>query len=310
MDMDDLSIDQLRVFVAVVEEGSFSAAARAQGRAQSAVTYAVQKLEAQAGLTLFDRSAYRPALTEAGRALLPRARQILEAVGGFRAQAEGMTAGLEAELSLVVEAMFPMPCLVAALREMQAQFPSVQTRVQVESLGATRDAVLDGRADVGLVIQSDADVEALRAAPATEIELVAVAAPDHPLAARRGALTADELREHLQLVLSDRSARGGGPDRGVLGLRTWRLGDLGAKHAMLLAGLGWGSMPIHVIADDLAAGRLVRLTPASWDGSSRLPHLPVMVVHRRDRTLGTAGRWLFERLAAPQSPFSSAPAPG
>lgn len=302
--MDGLSIDQLRVFLAVVEQGSFSAAARALGRAQSAVTYAVQHLEAQAGLSLFDRSAYRPVLTEAGRALLPRAQGVLEAVGAFQAQAQGMATGLEAELSLVVEAMFPMSRLVTALSEFQVRFPSVQTRVQVESLGATRDAVLDGRADIGLIILPDADADALRGAPVTEIELVAVAAPDHPLAHRSGALEVHDLREHLQLVLSDRSTRGGGLDRGVVGLRTWRLGDLGAKHAMLLAGLGWGSMPLHMIEDDLAAGRLVRLTPANWDGSARLPRLPVVAAHRRDRSLGVAGRWLFERLTAQESPTS------
>ncbi|WP_374572942.1 LysR family transcriptional regulator [Phenylobacterium sp.] len=308
--MDDLSLDQLRVFVAVAEEGSFSAAARAQGRAQSAVTYAIQRLEAQAGVALFDRTAYRPVLTEAGRALLPRACQILEAVGAFRAQAQGMTAGLEAQLSLVVEAMFPMSRLVAALSDLQARFPSVQTRVQVESLGATRDAVLDGRADIGLILSTDADVAGLRLAPVTQIELVAVAAPTHPLAAERQPLAPEVLREHLQLVLSDRSVRGDDPDRGVIGRRTWRLGDLGAKHAMLLAGLGWGSLPAHMIEDDLASGRLVRLAPAMWDGSTRLPRVPVVVAHAADRTLGTAGRWLFERLSAPPAVFPSAGAHG
>ena len=67
---------------------------------------------------------------------------------------------------------------------------------------------------------------------------------------------------------------------------------------MLLAGLGWGSMPLHIVEDDLATGRLVRLHPASWDGRNRMPRLPVSVVRRRNRAAGLAGRWLFERLAA------------
>ncbi len=297
--MYDPSIDHLRVFLAVVEQGSFSAAARAMGRAQSAITYAVQKLEAQAGLHLFDRAAYRPVLTEAGRALLPRAQAVLEAVGAFRTQADGMASGLEAELTLLVEAMFPMSRLLGALRDLQARFPSVLTRVQVESLGSAREAVLEGRADIGLIILSDGDAEVLQVRPVTEIELVAVAAPDHPLAARPGGLPVEDLRDHLQLVFSDRSSRGRWPDRGVVALRTWRLGDLGAKHAMLLAGLGWGSMPMHIVEDDLAAGRLVRLSPSAWDGFGRLPRLPVVAAHRRDRAPGEAGRWLFDRLAGP-----------
>src|SRR3712207_2284264 len=110
--MDALSLDQFQVFAAVVDEGSFSAAARRLNRAQSAVTYAIQKLEEQSGAELFDRSAYRPALTEAGRALLPRVRRILEEVDAFRTQARGISGGLEPELSMVVDAMFPMSCFV------------------------------------------------------------------------------------------------------------------------------------------------------------------------------------------------------
>ena len=121
--MSDPSVEQLRVFLAVVEAGSFSAAARALGRAQSAVTYAVQGLEAEAGVQLFDRSAYRPVLSEAGRALLPCVQAILGAVDGFHAVAGGLSAGLEAELTVVVEAMFPMSRLVGALSELQGSYP-------------------------------------------------------------------------------------------------------------------------------------------------------------------------------------------
>lgn len=297
MGMTDFSIDQLRVFLTVVETGSFSAAARRLDRAQSAITYAIQKLEEQAGLDLFDRSAYRPQLNEAGRALLPCVQNILSGVDSFRSVAAGLKSGLEAELSIVVEAMFPMSRLVAALHELQKLYPSVQTRLQVESLGAARDAVLDGRADIGLIIPSEGSIDALFLKPVAEIELVVVAAPQHALAQRSGSLALEDLQEHLQLVFSDRSTRGRWPDRGVIGLRTWRLADLGAKHSMLLAGLGWGSMPLHIVADDLANGRLVRLHPAIWDGFSRLPRLPVVATRRRDRVLGIGGSWLFDRLA-------------
>lgn len=295
--MSDFSIDQLRVFLAVVETGSFSAAARRLDRAQSAVTYAVQKLEEQAGLDLFDRRAYRPALSEAGRALLPCVHMILEAVDGFKIVADGMASGLEAEITIVVEAMFPMALLVVVLGELQKQFPSVQTRLQVESLGAAREAIVAGRADIGLVIPAEDGGEALHFEAVTEIELVAVAAPSHPLASISKVIGTEDLRSHLQLVFSDRSDQGRWPDRGVVGLRTWRLADLGAKHSMLLAGLGWGSMPLHIVEGDLSNGRLVRLQPALWDGFAHLPHLPIVVARRRDKVLGMAGRWIFERLA-------------
>src|SRR6187549_1545736 len=114
--MNAVTIDQLRVFRQVAETGSFSAAARAMHRAQSAITYAVQKLEDQVGADLFDRSGYRPVLSDAGRALLPRATRILDELAAFGAQARGIAGGLEPELALAVDSMYPMPQLVRALR--------------------------------------------------------------------------------------------------------------------------------------------------------------------------------------------------
>jgi DNA-binding transcriptional LysR family regulator len=296
--MDTPTLAQLEVFLAVVERGSFSAAARALGRAQSAVTYSIQKLEEEAGVPLFDRSAYRPVLSEAGRALLPRVQRIVEDVAAFRSQARGMAGGLEPEITLVVEAMFPMCLLLQALTEFQEKFPTVETRVRVETLGAAVEALLDEPADIGLVVSFASRIDEMVGAEVTRVELVAVAAPQHPLARLDGPLEDDVLAEHVQLVLSDRSDLTRGRDRGVVGLRTWRLADLGAKHAMLLAGLGWGSMPRHIVREDLAAGRLTELRAVRWDGREGMPRLPVMAVRRKAATLGPAGAWLLERLWA------------
>lgn len=295
--MDALTLAQLKVFLAVAETGGFAAAARKLGRAQSAVTYQIRNLERETGVALFDRQTYRAGLTEAGRALLPRAQRIVEDLTAFRAQAQGMARGLEAELTLVVEAMFPMDELLGALTEFQALFPSVQTRVRVETLGAAVEAVLDGPGDMGLVISFAERIDELVGSLVTEVELVAVAAPQHPVAQITGPLEAEILREHVQLVLTDRSTLTQGRDRGVVGLRTWRLADLGAKHAMLLAGLGWGSMPRHMVAADLAGGRLVELLPQNWDGRPGMPRLPVMAARPKAGALGVAGTWLFERLS-------------
>lgn len=294
--METLSLSQLEVFLAVVDRGSFSAAARASGSAQSAVTYAIQKLEKDAGVILFDRSAYRPSLTEAGRAMLPRIQRIVDDVTSLRAQARSMAGGLEPEISLVVEAMFPMDQLVEALTDFQAAYPTVLTRVRVETLGAAVQTLLETQADIGLVVSFSARTDELVGEQVAEVELVAVAAPGHPLASAAPPLNDDVLSEHLQLVLTDRSDLTQGRDKGVVGLRTWRLADLGAKHAMLLAGLGWGSMPRHLVASDLATGRLVELAASRWDGRTSMPWLPILAARRKTTTLGPAGSWLFARL--------------
>jgi DNA-binding transcriptional LysR family regulator len=297
--MDAITLDQMQVFVVVADEGSFSAAARRLGRAQSAVTYAVQKLEEQIGADLFDRSAYRPTLSEAGVALLPRARRVLEDVAGFRTVAHAIAGGLEAEVSLVVDSMFPMCRLVEVLADLQRAFPTVVPRLYVESLGAAPQMVIDGHADLGVVFDfATVPVDVLEHRFVADIELVAVCAPEHPLAMVAGPLSHETVRDHPQLVLTDRSPLTAGRDKGVFATHTWRLADLGAKHALLLAGLGWGSMPRHMVETDLAEGRLVALLVEDWDLGRGPPRLPVLAARRKDRVLGPAGRWLWERLVA------------
>jgi DNA-binding transcriptional LysR family regulator len=296
--MEAVTIDQLRVFYQVAETGSFSAAARASHRAQSAITYAVQKLEEQLGTELFDRGGYRPVLNEAGRALLPRATRILEELAAFKSQARSIAGGVEPELSLVVDPLFPAPAVVEALAQFQREYPAVQLRVQVEALGAAVQAVVDGSADLGIALQFAADAADLHTTPMGEIELVPVAAPSHPLARHKGRIPPQALRDELQLVLTDRSELTRGKDFSVFSVKTWRLADLGARHELLRAGLGWGSMPRHMIAEDLAARRLVKLDVRRPDGSTKLPRPGVVLARRKDRTLGPAGTWLAARLAS------------
>lgn len=294
--MDAITIDQLRVFRQVVETGSFSAAARAMHRAQSAITYAVQKLEDQLGTPLFDRSGYRPVLSEAGRALLPRATRILEELAVFKSQARAIAGGVEPEVSLVVDPLFPAQVVVDALSAFQREYAAVQLRVHVEALGAAAQAVLDRTADLGIVLDFAAAAVDLETIAIGEIELVPVAAPSHPLARRKGRIPPEALRDELQLVLTDRSSLTRGQDFSVFSVNTWRLADLGARHELLRAGLGWGSMPAHMVEEDLAQHRLVRLDIRRPDGLTKLPRPGVVLARRKDKVLGPAGTWLAGRL--------------
>lgn len=292
---DALTLDQIQLLLAVVDHGSFSGAARKLNRAQSAVTYGIQKLEAQLGVALFDRSSYRPSLTDAGRALLPRARRIVEETAALRDQAQGLAGGLEAELTVVIDAMFPMPRLVEALRAFTAKFPTVPPRIYVQSMGAGTEFVLNGTCMIGLLPLVFSDTAGLQHVPLLTVQLLPVVAQDHPLAQLDGPIPTDVIRRHLQLVLTDRSALTEGRDYGVLSSQTWRVADLGTKHAMLLAGLGWGSMPTHLVADDVRDGRLKVIHPAEFD--ARTAHLVMGAAHLASRPLGPAALWMMQHFS-------------
>ena len=289
------TLDQISVFLAVVESGSFTGAARRLGRATSVISYAIANLENQLGVTLFARAATaRPQLTDAGRAILSDSRNLTIAVDGLLAKARGLISGLEAEVSLVVDVMWPAKKLVKALDDFRRKFPTVALRLQVETLGAVTHAVMEGTAAFGISGPLELASDLLVRGPAGSVKLVPVAAPAHPLALTQGRVSAASAREHIQLVLTDRSALTQGRDFGVVSVRTWRLADLGAKHALLVAGMGWGNMPKPIVNEDLKRGRLVELN-IEMPGE---PVYPFHTVYRNDVPPGPAASWLMERLAS------------
>lgn len=300
----DPTLDQIRVFLAAASQGGFSAAARALNRAQPSVSYAIAELERSLGLTLFDRTGTGAGLTLAGRALLEEATEIAALADRIRARALAMRSGLEADLTLCVDVMYPAACLGAHLAAFAAAFPTVRLSLSMMALGGVAQEVLAGRAQLGLAGSDAGTPDGLQRARAAEVTLLPVAAPAHALAG----LESIDLRTasaHVQLVLTDPSAATSGRSFGVLSRRQWRIDDLAAKHALLLAGLGWGNMPEHMVAADIAAGRLVRLAVAAAPSHT----YPIDLIWRSDIIPGPAASWLAAQLAA-ASPAAVAAAAG
>ncbi len=288
------TFDQLAVFLVVVEEGGFSAAARRLNRQQSAVSYTIAALEEQlGGIELFDRATRRPTLTKAGHAILVDARRIGVEVNGLRARAEGLRAGVEAELGVVLDAMVPAHLLVAVLTAFRLRYPKVGLRLAVEALGGVPACVLDRSSNIGISGPLFYAVDGLEQARVGETSLVPVAAPGHPLAGGTGPIPTSEARKHVQVVLTDCSKLSQGRDFAVLAVETVRVSDLAAKHLLILAGLGWGNLPETLARDDLAAGRLVHLLLAEW----RERPYPLHAIHRMDTPPGPAGCWFIERVS-------------
>ena len=189
--------------------------------------------------------------------------------------------------------MWPAKKLVKALEEFQGRFPTVALRLRVEALGAVTRDVLEGATVFGVSGPLELASDLLARGPAGSVKLVAVAAPSHPLANLGVPISAAMARDHIQLVLTDRSQLTAGRDFGVVSVKSWRLADLGAKHALLLAGLGWGNMPKPMVNDDLKRGRLVVL---EIETAAEMLY-PFHTVHRSDKPPGPAASWLMERLA-------------
>src|ERR1700736_2758939 len=146
---DGVSLDQLRTFIAAADEGGFSAARRRLRRAQSVVSQTLANLEGQLGVKLFDRGAVFPMLPDRGRALLADARAVAGNVDLFKARAKSLAGGLEPELSVAVDVMFPDATFTRAVAAFQKEFPATLLRFDLES-SAVVEPVVDGRCTVGI----------------------------------------------------------------------------------------------------------------------------------------------------------------
>lgn len=293
--MDALTLDQFSVFLTVVREGSFVAAARRMNRAQSTITYTIRKLEEQSGLVLFDRSAYRPVLTEAGNALLPRAKQILDDVDAYRRQVREITNGLEAALTMVIDLNAPSDFLPGTLDAFSRTYPSTEIRIRMEPVAAAITALRDGVADVGFLVEETRLPEDLERRVYGRVDLVSVAAPTHPLGQIKGQCSPEMLRGYTQLVFSAGFDKTGGHDDGAHCVGCWRLNNLEIKRELILAGVGWGRLPRPRVADDLKAGRLVELRRERLKRTDRGSGLPLVLAYLKGRPLGPAARWLTQQ---------------
>ncbi|MDR5815692.1 LysR family transcriptional regulator [Caballeronia sp. LZ033] len=292
--LDNVTINQLRTFVAVCDHGSFSGAARELRRAQSAISHAISALESAFDCVLFERNARKATLTAAGRSLLPDARAVISRTEEMKMRAASIAQAGIPQVSIAVDTYFPRTHLINCLRTLQTNFPTIAINLRMTTMQGGERMVLEGTCGLAVTI---ADVPEL--SPDTierqhlcETQMVTVCAPSHPLAAIAGLIPREEFGRHIQLVVTDNQPDAEKSQQGVASVRQWWVNDLGAKHDLLRGSLCWGHMPHHMVADDLANGTLVELQRRAW----HMRPLTFMVSQRRGYSLSECEIRLVESL--------------
>lgn len=290
-----LTLEQLTILDAIEREGSFTAAARALRRTQGSVSYHVDRLEQQLGVALFDRTRRKPSFTAEGRAALGHARAVLARVQDLRAMASGWSTGVEVQLRLAVDALFPPARLAALVRTVQARHPGLEIRVTTGVVRFAAEAVSDGEADVA--ITGPLGTQELETRRLGEVRLLPVVAPHHPLA--EGRHPASALERHVHLLLTDGHPGQSDPSIGFASALRWRLSDPRTRLELLRAGLGWARLPEWEARADLEDGRLVRLD-ATTEGA-RVSRIPILLATRPGQALGRAGRYVWDHADLPRA---------
>lgn len=300
--MENLTLHQLQCFDSVVTEGGFQAAGAKLRRSHPAVYTAVQNLETELGLALFDRSGYRVGLTEAGRSLHARARLLLREIGAFRQHAAHLAIGEEPALTVVIGDLCPLPEMLELLQRFFEAAPGTRLHLHFEVLSGPWERLMDGEADLILHYVDRTDpridfVDLLR------VDVIPVVAPGFLRPPLPADLAPDDLRDYVQCVIRDTARHSQPRDHFILdGARSWTVSDQLMKRQIILRGLGWGHLPSFLVAEDIAAGRLVSIAGKHLRGTSvRLvaarrhdkPHGPVATrlwryIEEQARVLATA----------------------
>jgi DNA-binding transcriptional LysR family regulator len=267
------SLDHWAVLAAVVDQGGFGLAATALHRSQSAVSYAIGRLQSALAVPLFSLQGRRAVLTTEGETLLKRARPLLRDLATLERLARSMKQGWESALQLVVDAAFPRALLLKIVAELRQLCPNTEINLSDAVLSGAEEVISDGSADV--VVTSRVPQQYLGEF-LMDVRFVGVARPDHALFQLERPLTVDDLARHVQMVVRDSGTRAP-RDEGWLGAeRRCTVSSLEASLAMIEAGLGYGWIPEHLIADSLREGKL-RALPLGAGGTRKLSlHLVVV----------------------------------
>lgn len=285
-----LTLEALRVMDAIDRRGSFAAAAEELGRVPSALSYTMQKLEEELDVIVFDRSGHRTKFTNVGRLILDRGRELLRAAEKLASDTESLVRGWEPRLTIVTEALIPGEYLFPLVDKL-AEKAATQLSILTEVLAGAWERLDEGRADIVIA-------PAMHLRISSEINSriiykqmnVYVAAPEHPIHNEPNPLSEETRVRYRGIAMAD-TAR----ERPLITVRLLdkqtrlTVSSLQDKYKALITGLGFATMPWHLIKDDVEKGRLKII------GNDYSPDMNIVMAWRRD-TMGEAKSWALRRI--------------
>jgi DNA-binding transcriptional LysR family regulator len=248
-----VTLEQWRVFQAIIDHGGYAQAAKQLNRSQSAVSYAMSRLQDQLGISLLEVEGRKAFLTEQGQILLQRSRRLLTKAAEIESFARHLSLGREAEIKFVVDAAFPNDLLMSALATFAKQSQGTRVQLREVILSGASDALLNDDAELVIGVETPAG---FLADPLIEVELIAVAHPDHPLHLLNREITAADLALHMHVVIRD-SGQYEKMDIGWLSSQDrWTVSSIDSALSAIQHGLGYGWIPSNRLVESFADGML------------------------------------------------------
>lgn len=288
-----MTYEQLIVLHAIVTEGTFRGAADRLNKSQSAISHMLKKLETEIDITLLSREKYRPTLTQAGEVFYRQATRVMQQMQQLGSTAKNLRAKQEAQVFLAVTATYPLKPLLEIVGTITAEYPATHIRLSGENMGGPIERLLRDDADIIIATMDGVPVDQVEAIPFAKVTILPVAHPDFEPARSSHMKTIGEMQSYTQIVVADSSSGAFAQSRDLLpgGLR-WTVSDFAAKKEILLAKMGWGGIPSHLIKKELDFGELVPLNVEGYQPrQSRL-----FQIRRRDRDVGIVAQSIWEKM--------------
>ena len=295
-----VDIEALHVLDVVIEQGSFAKAAVKLHKAQSAISYQIKKLEQQFDVAIFDRSSYRAELTPQGRALWQEGRQLLQQAIRIENLADQYSKGWEPTFELVIDGALPLEPVMKAMKALADKEIPTKIQIKVEALGGVQMRFDQDEANMMLVVDYTPN-QKLNAIPLPEVPMVLVTASDHALAGQPD-IDLNQLLNHVELTIHDSSETTTGKQDLLQfgGDKVFYLHGFDSKKTCLLMGLGYGWMPLSLISEELATGKLIEL---DYLGGSRHAFTP-QLVYSAEQPLGKAGEVILNEVLSEFAAYS------
>jgi DNA-binding transcriptional LysR family regulator len=262
--------EQLKAFIAVVEEGSFRAAATALFKAQPTISASVNALEVQFGIRLFNRNSYRPMLTTEGKAFYRQAKLLIKQVGELEMLGYELAKGEVPTLTLSLSAMCASPQGLDSIKQFCQKHPNMRLDISTENLSGVLERLQLEQSDlaIGPDFGLDHRHEYLEV---TRVKMVTVAVPNY-VVSNEGVVLQQSLRSLPHILISDTGSIAPSDHVNVLSSgQRWYVNDFQMKKALLLSGMGWARIPEHMVEQELKVGALVRLRVENFNYESLEP---------------------------------------
>jgi DNA-binding transcriptional LysR family regulator len=247
-----ISLEQWRSLLAVVDAGGYAQAAEVLHKSQSAVTYAVQKMETLLGVKVFEVVGRKAHLTPTGEVLYRRAKALLEEAGALEGAAGSLAAGWEPELRLAVEIIFPTWLLLQCFARFAEERPQTRLELYESVLSGTEEALLQRKVDLAICSQVP---PGFVGDSLMRLRFIAAAHPEHPLHQLGRELTVQDLRKHRHLIIRDTgSQRRAGSSLGAE--QSWTVSHKATSIHAAAMGLGFAWFAEDTVRGELERGVL------------------------------------------------------